>query len=82
MRDEGPGIAVAEQERIFEQYFRGSAAAAGERPGTGLGLTLGRRLTEMQGGTLTVVGGPGQGSTFRIWLPRPTGAAIAAASLG
>ena len=82
VRDEGPGIAVAEQERIFEQYFRGSAAAAGERPGTGLGLTLGRRLTEMQGGTLTVVGGPGQGSTFRIWLPRPTGAAIAAASLG
>ncbi|RXZ36122.1 histidine kinase [Oxalobacteraceae bacterium CAVE-383] len=76
VRDEGPGIAAEEQSRIFEQYFRGRAAA--QRPGTGLGLTLGRRLTEMQGGTLTVISRPGQGSTFRIWLPRPAGAAAAA----
>jgi signal transduction histidine kinase len=76
VRDEGPGIALEEQSRIFEKYFRGNAAA--ERPGTGLGLTLGRKLTEMQGGTLTLVSSPGHGSTFRIWLPRPIGAAAAA----
>jgi signal transduction histidine kinase len=69
VRDDGPGIALEDQDQIFEKYFRGSSAA--ERPGTGLGLTLGRRLTEMQGGTLTLVSSPGRGSTFRIWLPRP-----------
>ncbi|HEY4318396.1 MAG TPA: sensor histidine kinase [Herbaspirillum sp.] len=78
VRDEGPGIAPEEQSRIFEQYFRGNGAM--QRPGTGLGLTLGRRLAEMQGGTLTLVSSPGQGSTFRIWLPRPGGALVTAAA--
>lgn len=78
VRDEGPGIAAQEQSRIFEQYFRGNGAM--QRPGTGLGLTLGRRLTEMQGGTLTLISSPGQGSTFRIWLPRPAAAVAAAAA--
>jgi signal transduction histidine kinase len=67
VRDDGPGIAPREQEKIFEKYFRGGAAM--RRPGTGLGLPLGRRLAEMQGGTLSLVSAPGQGSDFRIWLP-------------
>jgi signal transduction histidine kinase len=67
VRDDGPGIALKEQERIFEKYFRGEAAA--RHAGTGLGLALGRRLAEMQGGTLSLISAPGQGSTFRIWLP-------------
>ncbi|MDB5991570.1 MAG: two-component sensor histidine kinase [Herbaspirillum sp.] len=78
MCDEGPGIALEEQRRIFEKYYRGDAAA--QRPGTGLGLTLGRRLTEMHGGTLTLASSPGHGSTFRIWLPRPVAAVAVIAS--
>jgi signal transduction histidine kinase len=68
VHDDGPGIALKEQDRIFEKYFRGAAAA--RHPGTGLGLPLSRRLVEMQGGTLSLISEPGQGSTFRIWLPR------------
>jgi signal transduction histidine kinase len=52
VRDAGPGVPVAERERIFERFQRGSAAAG--RSGFGLGLAIGRELVTRMGGTLTL----------------------------
>ena len=67
IQDNGTGIAAEEQHLIFQRYYRG--AAAGNLPGTGLGLSLARRLVEMHGGTLTLQPAAATGCTFRIWLP-------------
>ena len=66
VRDEGPGIAAADHERIFEEFVQ----LPGTVGGTGLGLPISRRLAELLGGTLTVVSAPGHGSTFYVALPR------------
>jgi PAS domain S-box-containing protein len=65
VRDEGPGIASEDQERIFTQYER----AASEHAGMGLGLWLVRRIVTAHGGTVTVNSNPGQGATFLVILP-------------
>jgi signal transduction histidine kinase len=65
--DDGPGIPVEDQQRIFERFYRVSGSAA---VGTGLGLAIARGLVELHGGTLTVDSAPGAGSTFTITLPR------------
>jgi signal transduction histidine kinase/ActR/RegA family two-component response regulator/HAMP domain-containing protein len=67
--DTGIGIAKEDHERIFEE-FQQLAAAGGPQPrGTGLGLTLTRRLVELHGGEIWVDSGPGEGSRFYIGLP-------------
>jgi signal transduction histidine kinase/DNA-binding response OmpR family regulator len=73
VRDTGPGIAPADQERIFESFQQGSRGPAKEE-GTGLGLTLSRRLAELQGGRLWLVSEPGAGSTFFLTVPAVAGA--------
>jgi signal transduction histidine kinase len=65
--DRGPGIAPADQERVFEEFVQLPGSTAG---GTGLGLPISRRLAELLGGTLTVASTPGAGSTFHVTLPR------------
>ncbi|NVN38158.1 hybrid sensor histidine kinase/response regulator [Komagataeibacter swingsii] len=64
--DTGPGIAEEDHARIFEPFERGAATA--EVPGTGLGLTITRLLTEILGGELTFTSRPGGGSRFRVRL--------------
>jgi K+-sensing histidine kinase KdpD len=64
--DQGPGIAPADQERIFEEFVQLPGGAAG---GTGLGLPISRRLAELLGGALTLESAPGEGSTFHLVLP-------------
>ncbi|MFZ5628018.1 MAG: PAS domain S-box protein [Spirochaetota bacterium] len=66
--DTGPGIATSEQELIFNA-FQQSAAQAQKAGGTGLGLTISRRLAELMGGTLTVESELGKGSTFTLRIP-------------
>lgn len=67
--DGGAGIASADLDRIFEPFARLHADAdAGE--GSGLGLAIARSLAHRNGGHLTVSSRPGQGSTFRLSLPR------------
>ncbi|HEY2596790.1 MAG TPA: HAMP domain-containing sensor histidine kinase [Chloroflexota bacterium] len=66
--DDGPGIHVQDQERIFERFYRVSGSTA---VGTGLGLAIARGLVELHGGTLSVASMPGAGSTFTISLPIP-----------
>ena len=54
VRDEGPGIAPAERERVFERFTRGERATGG---GTGLGLAIARWVVDLHGGTIAVVDG-------------------------
>lgn len=67
--DDGPGIAAADVERVFEPFFR-VRSDAGAPSGSGLGLAIARALAERQGGRLTVRSRPGSGSVFRLELPR------------
>jgi two-component system, NtrC family, sensor kinase len=66
--DSGPGIAAADQERIFEE-FQQTDAGVEQREGTGLGLALSKRLVELHGGRIWVDSEPGKGSTFVFTLP-------------
>lgn len=68
VRDTGPGIANAEQERIFQLFYR-SPAQQRRHQGMGIGLALARQLAEAHGGTLTVASEEGQGATFTLHLP-------------
>ncbi len=66
--DTGIGIRPDEMERIFEPFERGHAAALHNIPGTGLGLTITRLLTQVLGGEVTVQARPEGGSLFRVRL--------------
>jgi signal transduction histidine kinase len=66
--DTGPGIAPAEQTRIFDRFVRGKAATATPTEGSGLGLAIARRSVEIHGGSIRLDSALGQGSTFRLIL--------------
>lgn len=68
VRDEGPGIAIEDHERVFGQYER--AASDENASGMGLGLWLVRRIVTAHGGTVTLKSSPGTGAEFTIVLPR------------
>nr|HEX4312760.1 HAMP domain-containing sensor histidine kinase [Kofleriaceae bacterium] len=70
VRDHGPGIPVAEQQRIFREFYRAPEAYRSGVEGTGLGLALVKRHVEALGGTVDLVSAPGAGATFTIRLPR------------
>jgi signal transduction histidine kinase len=65
--DEGPGIAPADQQRIFERFERADSDVAG----TGLGLAISRRLARSMGGDVTLDSAPGAGARFTLTLPSP-----------
>ena len=67
--DTGIGIAPADQERIFEPFYR-SRRERRFPQGMGLGLSIARDLVQAHGGRLEVASAPEQGSRFTIWLPR------------
>jgi two-component system, OmpR family, sensor histidine kinase KdpD len=64
--DHGPGIELAQRERVFEPFYRGLGGGAG---GTGLGLAIARGFVEANAGTLTIDDAPGGGTCMRIVLP-------------
>ena len=71
VRDEGDGIAPADQHRIFDKFVRlGPPDATGALPGLGLGLWIVKHIVETMGGTVTVESTPGAGATFTVTLPR------------
>ncbi|MDP9185642.1 MAG: response regulator, partial [Actinomycetota bacterium] len=69
VRDTGIGIAAAEQDRIFEAFQRGGRAARTSTEGTGLGLTLSKRIIDLHGGRLWMKSELGVGSTFSFAIP-------------
>jgi K+-sensing histidine kinase KdpD len=66
--DRGPGVAPADRDHIFEPFYRESSAAPDARR-AGLGLSIARRLAEIQGGTLCYEARSGGGSVFVLRLP-------------
>jgi signal transduction histidine kinase/CheY-like chemotaxis protein len=71
VKDNGAGIAAADQDRIFGMFVQVEPAGAHSASGLGLGLTLVRSVVEKMGGTVTAhSAGPGHGATFEIRLPR------------
>jgi two-component system sensor histidine kinase SenX3 len=67
--DQGHGIAMADQQRIFERFYRVDAARSRATGGTGLGLSIVKHVAANHGGEVTVWSEPGRGSTFTLRLP-------------
>ncbi len=67
--DTGIGIPVEQHERIFDAFIQGDASSTRSAGGTGLGLTVTRRLIELHGGTIAVESTPDVGSKFTFTLP-------------
>ncbi len=67
--DTGPGIAPADQERIFEEFQQVDGSSSRSKGGTGLGLSIAKRIVEMHGGRIWVESKLGVGSTFSFTLP-------------
>jgi len=70
VRDEGPGLAPADAERVFERFYRADASRTRAAGGTGLGLSIVASLVAAHGGTVDLVTAPGEGATFAVRLPR------------
>jgi two-component system phosphate regulon sensor histidine kinase PhoR len=67
--DTGIGIKPADQERVFERFYRVDKARSRELGGTGLGLSIVKHLAQSFGGSVAVASTPGEGSTFTVELP-------------
>lgn len=67
--DEGIGIPLQDQERLFEAFHR--ARNVGNIPGTGLGLAIVRKSVELHGGTIAFISEPGRGTRFTVRIPLP-----------
>jgi signal transduction histidine kinase len=67
--DSGPGIAPADQARIFDEFQQLDSTSTRKKGGTGLGLAISRRIVELHGGRITIESEVGKGSTFTISIP-------------
>ena len=65
----GPGIPVEDRQRVFEQFFRVEKSRATSLGGSGLGLTIVRRIVELHGGTITLQSKPGEWTQVHVVLP-------------
>ena len=70
IQDTGIGIPADEIPRVFDEFFRGAEAKKMERDGTGLGLSIARQIIERHNGRIWVESTQGEGSTFKLTLPR------------
>ena len=73
--DTGPGIAQQEMSRVFDEFYQVTSPGAPRAKGTGLGLTISKRLVEMHGGKIWAKSELGKGSTFFFTLPAQAAAA-------
>lgn len=72
VEDQGPGIGELSQERLFEPFLRDPSAERSGTPGSGLGLSIVKRLIDLMGGTVQLLRSDACGSCFRIDLPQLT----------
>jgi signal transduction histidine kinase len=70
VRDRGLGVSEKDRERIFQEFIRVNDSLTARVPGTGLGLTIARRIVRDHGGDLMCKGREGGGSDFVLQLPR------------
>lgn len=87
VRDEGPGMSAEDAQRVFERFYRADSSRTRASGGTGLGLSIVDSLVWAHGGHVEVTTAPGQGSRFRVSLPRiaevsPPAAAVPSGQLG
>ena len=75
VEDNGIGISAAMLQRIYQPFVQVESGYTRPHSGTGLGLTIGRRLARLMGGDLTVESDEGRGSCFTLWLPAAKDAA-------
>ncbi len=68
VKDNGAGIPLKEQSRIFERFYQSNSKRVVAQ-GTGIGLFLAKSFAEMSGGSISVESQPGKGSTFTVELP-------------
>jgi two-component system OmpR family sensor kinase len=69
------GITPADLERVFERFYRSDESRTRDSGGFGLGLSIARDLVQAMGGAISVSSQVGLGTTFRVRLPAPAGAA-------
>jgi len=69
VRDNGPGIALADQSLIFEKFVQVADASGARQPGSGLGLAISRHIVSYHGGRIWVQSNPGEGATFSFTVP-------------
>lgn len=69
VRDDGPGIAAADQVHLFDRFYRAQAVRNTSTHGSGLGLAISRDIVRAHGGELTLTSSPGAGATFVVRLP-------------
>jgi signal transduction histidine kinase len=70
VRDSGPGIPPDELPRIFDRFYRGTNTGEARASGSGLGLAIVRSIVDMHDGEIDVTSVVGEGTVFRITLPR------------
>jgi two-component system sensor histidine kinase BaeS len=71
--DTGEGIAAADLPHVFDRFWRADKARGRATGGSGLGLSIVRKLVEAHGGGITAASTPGAGSTFTVRLPQAYG---------
>ena len=70
VKDNGIGIPLQEQERVFEKFYRAQNIPDANLPGIGLGLSYVKLMVEAHGGTVILQSQPGKGTTFTIEIPQ------------
>jgi len=68
--DSGIGIAPEDQERVFERFFKADRSRERAQGGSGLGLSLAKKIVELHSGSIGVESSPGHGATFSVSLPQ------------
>jgi signal transduction histidine kinase len=69
VRDTGPGISETDQIKIFEEFQQADSSSTRQKGGSGLGLSIAKKIVEMHGGRLWVESAVGHGSTFFMAVP-------------
>ncbi|CAH1200719.1 Adaptive-response sensory-kinase SasA [Paenibacillus plantiphilus] len=67
--DTGQGIAEQDQPRIFERFYKADKSRTRTAGGSGLGLSIAHKITELHGGSISVCSKPGEGTEFTVLLP-------------